>query len=1416
VTERSEVTIEHSTAVTGTLDRVGLHDEAAWLRAAQTGGLPAPGRTRWQPLRVGIANLWEYDDAEFWFADGRLVLRGGNGAGKTKVLELTTLMLLRGEIAPSVLDPFGSQHRTMRFNLLPTGDGDDPRPPADAGLGYAWVEFGRRDGDGNEHFFTCGLGASARAGTGSTPVSTWHFVTRLRLGPDFRLISEGRAVEQKDLKKLDGITMPPSAVAYRARLADELFGLSPESYDNLTELLKQLRKPKLGERLNPASLAGTLRDALPPLATHEVDQLADGWEHLEQLRSAMQRTEDAAKAIATFVRTGWRPWARVVLRRRADEMAGATTQLDKTTADKKAAEGQVENARAELESTRTVLAEKKTAHADSDTALRELLESQAYQDAVAASGRVESLRRETAALRSQQAVVASRVRREQDSEQAARDRVEAAQAETVHAGAKVEDAAQGLAAAADGAGLAGALARHLPNRDVDALGGEHQSRTERFRYLEALDRGRTEAQRKADLSARAVELVSAAVRQAGEDEDRAQREVQRAAETLTEQVRAWAAEASVAVCAGELPGQWCDLIAEMTVIDDAGMTPPQPASVVEAMRAHVAESRAAWTGRAEAVRLERAPVAVERDAVAGRLQAARQSTESEPAEPVSWQRRSRPALTEERGAPLWRLVNPVAGIDESTLAVLEAALAGSGLLDAWVSPEGSVDFESMDIYVPVGNSVVQSSLLAVLEPVSAGGVPAEVVARVLAGFGWHERAGAQANGDWYAADGSWRLGGLAGRAAPQGPVAYLGAAARAAARARLIARLETELAALDQHIEEFDEQLAAAAAALARLEIEARTVPVSGERAVSDAVVRWAERYRSRLARAAELVGAESDHNTDLARLDDARAVFAEYAGAHGFRLTDLGVQQQALTNFGERLTDYRHALDKLELLEDALSGVLVVHQERLEALRSAQSELEDVATRLRQSQVKLDTAEQTLGAGARQQLDRKKDLEQLRDQLAKEIESHSERLITAQSAQLHAENVLDNHEQRRAEAEQRRDAAMTALWEAVDAGLARTLDLELPQRRAVQPARELATAIRRTVEVKAEEADQSRAWGACVQKLEELRQALLPSQDARVLDEDDTLPRVEIHSDAAHGFELPPDAADTVADLVRGQRESYDAEQQRVLATLLGSTFIEHLKDRLDYTTRTFANINTHLVSHPTRQGHAVKVVCEADPSDPDAEAVVAALGQGYAELSPERQEMVREFLSRRIDQARSDAAAEGAADWKQQLTRALDYRGWLRITLQYRPGATSKWSLFDAAKHGAKSGGEKVVLLSQPLFAAAVVAYDAALAHAPRWVWLDEAMTGVDTQIKASFMGLTVDFELDIMLTAHDEWCTYETVPAVAVYDLARERHLPGVDVLPYLWCGGTLTTVEVERLGFAGTVEMPGGGLFGLDDE
>src|SRR5262249_24602375 len=56
--------------------------------------LPTPTRQRWQPLRLGLVELYHYDSEEFWFRDGHLLLRGNNGTGKSKVLSLTLPFLL--------------------------------------------------------------------------------------------------------------------------------------------------------------------------------------------------------------------------------------------------------------------------------------------------------------------------------------------------------------------------------------------------------------------------------------------------------------------------------------------------------------------------------------------------------------------------------------------------------------------------------------------------------------------------------------------------------------------------------------------------------------------------------------------------------------------------------------------------------------------------------------------------------------------------------------------------------------------------------------------------------------------------------------------------------------------------------------------------------------------------------------------------------------------------------------------------------------------------------------------------------------------------------------------------------------------------------------------------------------------------
>src|SRR5438034_11760495 len=119
-----------------------------FLMEAQTRSLPFPSRQRWQPLRSGLINLYRYDREEFHYEQGRLLLRGDNGTGKSRVLALQLPFLLDGEVAPHRLEPDGDPAKRIEWNLL-LGKHQDR-------LGYTWLEFGRRDDDGGRHYLTLG------------------------------------------------------------------------------------------------------------------------------------------------------------------------------------------------------------------------------------------------------------------------------------------------------------------------------------------------------------------------------------------------------------------------------------------------------------------------------------------------------------------------------------------------------------------------------------------------------------------------------------------------------------------------------------------------------------------------------------------------------------------------------------------------------------------------------------------------------------------------------------------------------------------------------------------------------------------------------------------------------------------------------------------------------------------------------------------------------------------------------------------------------------------------------------------------------------------------------------------------------------------------------------------------------------
>ena len=72
--------------------------------------------SKWQINRVGLLDFWYYDEEEFDFLDGRMLLRGANGSGKSVTMQSFIPLLLDGNMRDG-LYVIDAVHRTLLFRL---------------------------------------------------------------------------------------------------------------------------------------------------------------------------------------------------------------------------------------------------------------------------------------------------------------------------------------------------------------------------------------------------------------------------------------------------------------------------------------------------------------------------------------------------------------------------------------------------------------------------------------------------------------------------------------------------------------------------------------------------------------------------------------------------------------------------------------------------------------------------------------------------------------------------------------------------------------------------------------------------------------------------------------------------------------------------------------------------------------------------------------------------------------------------------------------------------------------------------------------------------------------------------------------------------------------------------------------------
>ena len=1324
--------------------------------------LPTPGAKRWQMLRAGIQNLWEYDDQRFVFERGRLLLRGRNESGKTKAIEVLLPFLLDANLAPARLDPFGSTARSMRWNLI----NEDTPSSTNISVGYVWIEFGINT-DLGPRYFT--IGAGMRAKRSQTTVVPWFFTSELRVDRELALFNDRRVpLSSGNLKKaLEGHgAVYETRAAYRAALVSQLFEMPSEQYDALIEALLQLRRPQLSKSLKPNELSRILSESLPPLAAEALEPLAEGFQRLDRLRGEREELMTTQDELKKFLRAYTR-YIGVVAKLQARKVTQADSLYHRERSslrERESAAAEIEAKRAEIEEELAALERDERTWRERQRTLETSEEYRAVKDLEEAE-RLADERRKAAdradEVLTQEQEAERRCRRDEEQ---AKDRSEA----------QAKIAAELRPQAHRHAEAAALLGEH---RAVQELIDAHELRAARTTIQTAVKRRRDEIKALTKLTD-TLEQRDRALHIADERLNDRQEAVRDAVEGLQ---TAEEAEAEAAEQLLEEAETWADAAHELALDDDAReqLRECEPLAMRELIHGAARPRFTALAQRRGTLNAELTKIAEERAGLVRKRDELADATHSPP-QPPTW----RPPRDPQRpGAPLFMLCDFRS--DDTTLqGNIEAALQASGLLDAWVTPDGSL----LD---PANHDVVLSArprsgatLFDELRPTPAGGVSEATVAGIL-------RTVALTEGDvdagdascWISRDGSFGVGPLRGsweKAAPD----YVGATARELARARMIADLEARITDLEAETRALQEQLQ---------DLQERTTKLSAELAAFPSTAAVAAAQSEVSSRHRTLVAARADHERAAERRQVAEAEAAGAKRALDLAASDLGLCAWIgrLGELGELTASYAQAVNELLLEATQLESLRGSWERAAKQHELAEARVESARTTAAEASSKATTADAKVQA-------LKDIVGSTRDELLAQLQEARERLQTIQEelpSLRRAQSKIGEEVGKAKEAVLRAREAVTttdAVREREGANFQafarddhlKLLGVEIGEgpdawswTETLRVAREVDSAKDKRP---ATDAERDLAENALTKRYQELVANLLesvrvtPSKERGVL-----VYRCAWNGRSRGIYELVRDVEGDIGE----RDELLSEEEHRLFESFLSGETHDHLRGRLRAANTLVEEMNLQLEDRPTASGMRLRLDWNVTPDTPPGtqQAIELMLRAGGL-LTDDDRLALRRFLQRQLEDARDN---DGQGTLLERMLRVLDYRAWFAFTIQYKREG-ERWKTLTRKAHGAGSGGQKAVMLHMPLFAAAAAFYRSAAPTAPRLIVLDEAFAGIDKTMRGQLMGLLAEFDLDFVMTSFEEWGFYKELDGLSTYQLSRERGFPGVYAERFLWDG------------------------------
>jgi uncharacterized protein (TIGR02680 family) len=1197
---------------------------------------------------------------------------------------------------------------------------------------------------------------------------------------------------------------------YRRAVNDALFHLDDYRYSSLVNLLIQLRRPQLTRRLHEEDLSGALSEALPPVSPGVISEVAEAFRHLESDRSTLEFFTTATNAVEQFL-TGYRSYAQVAAKRRADRVRIAQDEYEAQMTEILASEADCNRSLAELARLKTEIEHLSSEKHALAAEIAVLQQSPQMKDAYAlerAHREAKEKRKEADSARVEltHAVQARKAR----AEEHVRAIANFEQHQT-----RLTNATKVAAQTALAAGMDGTHREFIALFDVGPSAHESSWKQTRERIeaaiqaqMEKVDHIRQHNNRMAVLGTELQQSIVLRDQLAGLLDDARERlnAAQQEHTSATTSFLGAADDWRTNLTELRLPfedaflsavTEWCESPQSFSPFDAAVR------KAVEDVARNFVEQRVHLQHRQTIEMTELDQLKKERE----RLASSGDTPSPRPHARTERDRTGRP------GAPLWLLCDFADGLDMASQAGLEAALEASRLLDAWVTPSGELQSRENDNAVlvaantplPPEDAHLGTMLVPCISPPDVDGqVPPYVVADILRHIGAKPNAGQT----WVSTEGRWQNGPLIGCWSK--PAAeHIGHTAREVARHRHIVELDAAIvetqARLDSvlvSIEQLDgrERVARNETVAAPIDDHLRA---AYEQAVT--VAREVDGLRSRLTKA-------EAHRTDKQSQLDHATKNRDCAAV------DLGIAKwiDSLDSLEDGLSGYRTALSVFwPTMESFLDAGKATESawSYLEEAKAREARQQEIAGRLESAvvtaQIGYDKLLQTRVARIDQILQQLDEARQRLDGLHKQEDEARNRHHDAELAVTRLDERLRNLTEMLSGQIDRRDSAASSLR--AFAGT-RLLHLAVP---GISDEDAPNWSTERTVEVARQLASRLDAIESDDPIWEHLQKSV-PSQFnelMQTLSAQDCQPTATFRDDVFVASALFADQECTMEDLhqilsneVTGRQVLLNAREREILENHLVGEVPSHLHALLNAAEEQVRQINLELENRPMSTGMKLRLMWRLVEDGPSGlPEVRRRLIRSSDTWSPAERHMLGAFLQQQIHDVRSQMES---GTWQEALVEALDYRKWHRFGVErYQDGV---WKRLTRRTHGTGSGGEKAIALTLPHCAAAAAFYRTAHPLAPRLILLDEAFVGIDADMRAKCMGLIHTFDLDFVMTSEREWGCYQTLPGIAIYQLSTRPGIDAIGLTRWVWNGRQRTLNQNP----AGTEKIAG--MVAVSDE